>query len=127
VNFFCLKSLMNDGRWSLSTSLLNFLYDTVMCTVDSVHKRDHFILTNTTCTARGATELYLRNVWKLHGLPTNVVSDRGSQFVAEFMHKLYRLLNIKMSPSTAYHPQSDRQTEQLNQEMEQYIHLFTNE
>ena len=102
-------------------------YDAVMVSVDSAGKRGHFIPTHTTVTAQGAAELFLRNVWKLHGLPDNIVSDRGPQFIAEFTRELYRLLSIKMSPSTAYHPQSDGQTERLNQELEQYVRLFTNE
>jgi hypothetical protein len=102
-------------------------YDAIMVSLDTVGKRGHFIPTNTTITAQGSSELFLRNVWKLHGLPTDVVSDRGPQFVAEFTKELYRLLGIKMSPSTAYHPQSDGQTERLNQELEQYLRLFTNE
>jgi transposase InsO family protein len=56
-----------------------------------------------------------------------MVSDHGPQFVAEFMCKLYRLLGIKVSASTAYHPQSDGQTERVNQELEQYIRIFINE
>jgi hypothetical protein len=50
-------------------------YNVGMCLVDSVGKCSHFIATNTTCTAHGATELYLHNIWKLHRLPTNIVSD----------------------------------------------------
>jgi hypothetical protein len=95
-----------------------------MVSLDTVGKQGHFIPTNTTVTAWGSSELFLRNVWKLHGLPTDVVSDRGPQFVVEFTKELYRLLGIKMSP---YHPQSDGQTECLNQELEQYLQLFTNE
>jgi len=55
-----------------------------------------------------------------------VVSDRGPQFVAEFMKELYRLLGIELASSTAYHPQTDGQTEWVNQELEQYIQLFVN-
>jgi hypothetical protein len=102
-------------------------YDTVMVTVDLVGKRAHFIATHTTVTAQGAVELFLRNVWKLHSLPGNIVSDQGPQFIAEFTWELYPLLDIKMSPSTAYHLQSDGQTKHLNQELEQYVCLFTNE
>ena len=71
--------------------------------------------------------MYLRNVWKLHGLPRKVVSDRGPQFVAEFMRELYRLLGIELASSTAYHPQTDGQTERVNQELEQYLRLFVGE
>jgi hypothetical protein len=53
-----------------------------------------------------------------------MVSDRGPQFIAEFMCELYRLLGIRMASSTAYHPQTDGQTEHVNQELEQYIHIF---
>jgi len=83
--------------------------------------------THTTVNAEGAAWLYLKEVWKLHGLPRLVWSDRGPQFVADFTHELYRLLRIKLATSTAYHPQMDGQTEHVNQEMEQFLHLFVNE
>jgi len=69
----------------------------------------------------------LKEVWKLHGLPRSVRSDRGPQFITDFTRKLYRLLRIKLTMSTAYHPQTDGQTERVNQEMEQFLCLFMNE
>jgi hypothetical protein len=56
-----------------------------------------------------------------------VVSDRGPQFVAEFTRELYKLLGIKLATSTTYHPQTDGQTERVNQEMEQFLRIFVNE
>jgi transposase InsO family protein len=102
-------------------------FDAVMSVVDTLSKRVHFIPTHTTVTAEGAARLFLHHVWKLHGLPRKVVSDRGTQFIAGFTKELYRLLGIKIAASTAYHPQTDGQTERANQELEQYLRLFTNE
>ena len=102
-------------------------YDSVMVVVDSVGKRAHFSETLTTVTAAGAANLYLRNVWKLHGLSWKVISDRRPQFIAAFMKELYRLLGIEAATSTAYHPQTDGQTEQVNQELEQYLRIFVGE
>jgi hypothetical protein len=64
-------------------------YDAIMNVVDSVSKRVHCIPTHTTISAEGATLLYYREVWKHHGLPQSVLSDRGSQFIAGFTHELY--------------------------------------
>jgi len=102
-------------------------HDAVMTVVDSVSKRAHFILTHTTVTAEGAARLFLHQVWKLHSLLKCVVSDRGPQFIARFTRELYRLLGIKLASSTAWHPQTDRQTECVNQELDQYLWLFVNE
>jgi hypothetical protein len=60
-----------------------------------------------------------------HGTPWVVVSDRGPQFVAGFTCKLYKLLGIKLALSTAYHPQTDGQTEHVNQVIEGYLRTFT--
>jgi len=76
-------------------------YNAIMVAVDSVGKRSHFVETVTTVTAAGAANLYVRNVWKLHGLPRKVISDCGPQFVAAFMKELFRLLGIKASSSTS--------------------------
>ena len=98
-----------------------------MCVVESMMKRAHFVSTHTMVSALGAAHLYLHHVWKLHGLPSLVVSERDGQFIAQFTQELYRLLGIKIAASTTYHPQTDGQTECLNQELEQYICLFVNE
>jgi len=102
-------------------------HDAVMTVVDSVSKRVHFVPTHTTVTAEGAARLFLHHVWKLHGLLKRVVSDRGPQFVASFTKELYRLLGVQLSSSTAWHPQTDGQTERVNQELDQFLRLFINE
>jgi hypothetical protein len=98
-----------------------------MNVVDSITKRAHFIPAYTTITAKGAARLYLREVWKHHGMPRVVLSDRGSQFTARFTHELYKLLGIKLATSTAYHPQTNGQTEHINQELEGYLCIFTSQ
>ena len=83
--------------------------------------------TVTTISSIGAAQLYIRHVWKHHGLPKRVVSDRGPQFVAEFTREIYRLLGIKLVATTVYHPQGDGQMETVNQELEQFLQLFINQ
>ena len=102
-------------------------HDSIMVVIDSITKHAHFVSTVTTISAAGAAHLFLNHVWKHHGLPRKVVSDRGPHFVAEFTWELYRLLGIKLAATMAYHPQGDGQTEWVNQELEQYLHLFTNQ
>jgi len=80
-----------------------------------------------TVTVEGAARLFLHQVWKLHGLPKCVISDCRPQFIARFTRELYRLLGIKLASSTAWHPQTDRQMEHVNQELDQYLQLFVNE
>jgi len=106
-----------DVRWdTLSVDFVVELlessrYDAVMTVVDSVSKRVHFVPTHMMVTAEGVARLFLHHVWKLHGLPKCVVSDRGPQFIASFTKELYRLLGIRLFSFTAWHPQMDRQTE----------------
>ena len=122
-----------EGRWEkVSVDFVVELpnahgYDAVMNVVDCTTKRAHFIPTVTTISAKGTAWLYFREVWRHHGLPDSILSDRSPQFVAEFMKELCRLLRIELAHSTAYHPQTDGQTERVNQEMEQFLWLFVNE
>src|SRR6516164_8623968 len=82
---------------------------------------------HTTVTANRTARLFLHHIWKLHGLPRSIISDRGPQFIAKFMQELYCILSITISSSTAYHPQTDGQTERVNQELEQYLRVFISE
>jgi len=121
-----------DSRWdTLSVDFvvelpLSSRHNAVMTMVDSVSKWAHFIPTPMTVTAEGAAWLFLHQVWKLHGLLKCVVSDRGPQFVTRFTRELYQLLGIKLASSTAWHPQTNGQTEHVNQELDRYLQLFVN-
>jgi len=68
--------------------------------------------------------LFRDYIWKLHGLPESIISDRGVQFVAGMMKELNELLGIQTKLSIAYYPQTDRQMERINQELEQYLRVF---
>lgn len=84
-------------------------------------KMFHALPTMSTITSEGLARLYRDNVWKLHGLPKKIISDRGPQFASKFMMDLNRILGITTALSTAYHPQTDGQTERVNQDVEQYL------
>src|SRR3979490_302888 len=101
-------------------------YEAIMVVVDRLSKRIRLAPTNGEVTSEGIARIFRDTVWRDFGLPEVVISDRGSQFISKFTRDLYRLLGIKMNPSTAYHPQTDGQTERINQEVEQYLRLFVN-
>ena len=84
----------------------------------------HFVATMEGTLAEWLARLFRDNVWKLYGLPESVVSDRGLQFAAELTKELNKMLGIKTKLSTAFHPQTDGQTERMNQEVEQYLRFF---
>lgn len=100
-------------------------YDSIMVVVDKNTKLAHFIPTYEKINAYDTASLYLNNIWKHHGTPQEVISDRGSVFVSKFMRRLCELLRIQPSPTTAFHPQSDGQTERVNQVVEQFLRMFT--
>ena len=87
-------------------------------------KMTYFVATTKEMSAEGLTRLFRDNVWKLHGPPESIVSDRGPQFAVELMKELNRILEIETRLSTAFYPQMDRQTEWMNQELEQYLRFF---
>ena len=89
-------------------------------------KRIHFIPCHDETSTTGLAVLYRDKVWKHHGLPNEIISDRGPQFASALMKELNKLLGIKTKLSTAYHPQTDGQTERTNQELEQYLRIFIN-
>ena len=89
-------------------------YDSILITVDHLSKWAHFIATTSDITSLRVTQLFWDGIWKLHGFPEEVISDRGPQFVLNFMYGLRKILWIKVMASTAYHLQMDGQTECVN-------------
>ena len=96
----------------------------ILVVCDRLLKMTYFMAMTEGTLAEGLARLFWDNVWKLHGLPESVVSDRGPQFATELTKELNRMLGIKTKLSTAFHPQTDRQTERINQEVEQYLRFF---
>jgi len=101
-------------------------YDSILVVVDQLTKMVYFISTTEKTSAEGLARLFRDNVWKLHGLLESVISDRGPQFVAGIMQELNKMLGIESKLSTAFYPQTDGQTERVNQELEQYLRMFVN-
>ena len=101
-------------------------YDAMMIVVDLHSKRVYTIPCHKTITSEGSARLFKDTVWRYEGFPETVLSDRGPQFVSEFMRELYKSLGITQNLSTAVHPQTDGQTERVNQEIEQYFWIFIN-
>jgi len=96
-------------------------YDTILVVVDRFTKMAYFVPTTERTSAEGLAQLFRDNIWKLHGLPDSIISDRGPQFTAGIMKELNHMLGIKTKLSTAFHPQTDGQTERMNQKLEQYL------
>jgi len=84
----------------------------------------YFIPTTEKTLAEGLARLFRDNVWKLHGLLESIISDRGPQFVAGLIRELNKMLGIESKLSTAFYPQTNRQTERVNQKLEQYLRMF---
>src|ERR1700719_2008032 len=75
-------------------------------------------------TGLGAARILRDQVFREHGVPHKVVSDRGPQFVSRFMKEFYTMIGVKANPSTAFHPRTDGQTERVNQEIEVYLRAY---
>ena len=101
-------------------------YDAIFVVVDRLSKMAHFVPTHTTADAATVARLFLDNVFRLHGLPSAIVSDRDSRFTGQFWQQLFKALGTKLQLSTAYHPQTDGQTERTNRTLEQILRAYTN-
>jgi IS30 family transposase len=93
-------------------------YDSIWVIVDRFSKVAHFIPVKTTYKGAKLVELYIARIVCLHGVPKKIVSDRGTQFMSRFWEKLHEAMDTKLNFSSAYHPQTDGQTERVNQIIE---------
>jgi hypothetical protein len=95
--------------------------DDIWVVVDRLTKSAHFIPTNQKYSYDKLAELYLERIVSIHGVPKTITSDRGSVFTSSFWKSLHHALGTELNFSTAYHPQTDGQTERVNQILEDML------
>ncbi|QRV84916.1 Retrotransposable element Tf2 protein [Ceratobasidium sp. AG-Ba] len=100
--------------------------DSILVVIDRFSRQAHFIPCLESTNAEGVADLFIKEVWKLHGLPKTTVSDRGPTFNSQFLKALYAKLGINPKFSTAFHPETDGITERTNQWLEGFLRSFCN-
>jgi transposase InsO family protein len=101
-------------------------FNSIFVVVDRLTKMAHFMPCNKIVTGEEIARLLMDNIYKNHGLPDDIISNRGSKFTSKFWQLLFKILKIKIKLSSAYHPQTNEQTERVNQVLEQYLHCTIN-
>jgi len=125
-----MPNLISEKPWMhisvdfITKLLLAQGYDSILVVVNRLTKMVHFIPIMEKTLAKGLARLFRDNMWKLHGLPEHIISDRGLQFVAGLIKELNEMLEIKSKLSMVFHLQTDGQAERVNQELEQYLRMF---
>lgn len=99
-------------------------YDAILVFVDRLSKMVHILPTYTTASAVDTAHLFAQAVFSKHGMPKDIVTDRGSVFTGKFMTELLRLIGTKHKPSTSFHPQTDGQTERVNRVLEEMLRHY---
>ncbi len=99
-------------------------YDSILVIVDRLTKMAHYIAVDKTLDAEQFAQVLIENLVRYHGLPDSIVTDRGSLFTSQFWSSLAYFLGVRRRLSTAFHPQTDGQTERQNSTMEQYLRAF---
>ena len=122
---------MPERRWgSLATDFIVQLprtkdgYDAITTWVDRLTRRVHFVKSKTTDTATDVADSFFANIFKLHGLPDNIVSDRDPKFTSAFWKRLMELSGIQLKMSSSRHPQTDGASEIMNRMVENYLRCY---
>jgi hypothetical protein len=103
----------------------SYAFNAILVVVDRLTKYGHFIALKGDYTSRSVAELFMTHVVKLHGMPKSIVSDRDKVFTSTFWKHLFQLQGTTLAMSSAYHPQSDGQSEVVNKCVEMFLRCFT--
>ena len=100
--------------------------DAILVIVDRFTKMIMLKATTTNISLEGIVKIYRNKIWKLHRVPKTILSDREPQFVSKFMEEFTKVLATKRKLTIAYYPQTDRQTERINQEIGMFLRHYMN-
>ena len=101
--------------------------DTIMVVVDRLSKSAHFLTLSHPFTAKTIAEKFVEGVFKLHGMPKSIISDQDPILISNFWKEFFTMSGSKLQLSSAYHPQTDGQTEVINRCVEQYLRSFVHQ
>jgi len=101
-------------------------YDTILVVIDRLPKMSHFIPCSKDLDARQFANLFMKEIVRLHGLPHDIITNRGTLFTSDLWKETTGKLGIERRLSTAFHPQTDGQTERTNASLEQYLRAYIN-
>jgi len=116
-----------EGPWQdISINMIGPLprsneMDAILVIVDRFTKMIRLKATTINISSEGVAKIYRDEIWKIHGIPKMILSDHGPQFASRFMEDFTKILGTKRKLSTAYHPQTDGQTERINQEIGTFL------
>jgi hypothetical protein len=97
--------------------------DVIMVVVDKLSESDHFIPVKFTCKVIDLAQVFMQEIFRLHGMPKEIVFDRDTKFISNFWKSLMAGLETKLFFSTAYHPQTNEKIERVNQILEDMIRM----
>ena len=101
-------------------------FDSIFVVVDRLTKMAHFVPCNKIVTGEETARLFIDSVYKYHGLLDDIICDRGTQFTSKFWQSLFKILQVEIKLFSAYHPQTNGETERVNQVLEQYLRCSIN-
>jgi hypothetical protein len=120
-------------EWKWETISLDFITglpktqkhnDSIMVVIDKLSKFAHFIPVKSTFKAINILEIFMKEIFRLHGIPKMVISDRDVKFTSSFWKELFVGINTNLNFSTSYHPQTDGQTKRMNQIVEDMLCMY---
>ena len=99
-------------------------FNPILVITDHFTKMQRYVPAKTTWTAEDVANVYITNIWRHHGMPQAITSDRGPQFASAFLYSLNKALDVRLQLSTAHHPQTDGLSERSVQSLKQYLRRY---
>ena len=100
------------------------LNDSIIVVVDKLSKATHFIPVKTVYKDANIADIFLKQIFRLHGIPKVIISNRDPKFTGNFWKSLFKGLNTTLNFSTSFHPQTDGQIERVNQVLEYLLRMY---